>query len=320
MIAQVELALADQIMGLDGLNLADFAMEPKLDGWRFQVIIAADGVHSYTRQKKDATGKLPAVELELAEFQEDLDGTVLDCEAVYLDPSGRPDFHYTASCLGSGVEVCRAKQRREGYVSILAFDLLRLRGLDTRGMPWSERRDTLEALVEMLGCPHVRVTEVAEPSLEQHLAWTAQYGEGSMLKRKNAPYVGGRIWLKWKATWDADVVVMGSEPAKEGKFAGLIGAVRFGQYRDSKLVERGKCSGMTDAVRQQLTADLPVGAVMRITHNGILAAGGFRHPQFQEFRHPDDKAPEACTWDEPPKPTAIAAVSEPDGDLYDWEP
>ena len=53
---------------------------------------------------------------------------------------------------------------------------------------------------------------------------------------------------------------------------------------------------MTDQVRAQLTADLPVGAVMRITHNGVLAGDGFRHPQFAGFRHPDDKAAEACVW------------------------
>lgn len=319
MTAPFELSLCKSIDNLtdipaiclvDGVHdLGEWVMEPKLDGFRMQLLIEGGSVRCWTRSEKDASGKMVAAETALLDLAEALDGTVLDGEAVYVGDDGVCDFHWTASAMGSGKDVCVAKQRAEGkYVSFVAFDILQLRGLDVRHYSLGDRRTMLEAVVAQVGSDHVRITEQARPSAEQHRIFTEQYGEGSVVKSTRAPYTGGRskVNLKWKKVLDEDVVVLGSEEGK-GKFAGMVGAVVFGQKTDTPPAkhkctalcvagfhERGRCSGMTDDVRQQLTDNLPLGEVMVITHNGVLAAGGFRHPQFSHFR--DDKAAYQCEW------------------------
>lgn len=292
----MELSLCKSIDSLAGLAIEHHVMEPKLDGFRIQLAVTGGAVRCWTRSNKDASGKMVAAETALLDFADCLDGTVLDGEAVYVDDTGLCDFHLTASFMGSGTEVCVRKQRTSGkYVSFVAFDILACKGTDVRHLPLAERRMLLEKIVSTVDSDHVRITEQCVPSAEAHLRFTEQYGEGSVVKDVRAPYSGGRskASLKWKKVLDEDVVVMGMEEGK-GKFVGMVGAVVFGQYRDGVLVERGRCSGMTDTLRQQLTDDLPIGSVMVVTHNGVLAAGGFRHPQFSHFR--DDKSPEQCEW------------------------
>jgi ATP-dependent DNA ligase len=292
----LELSLCKSVTSLAGLALQHHVMEPKLDGIRIQLAIGDGRIQCWTRSNHDASGKMVAAEAALGDYLDALDGTVLDGEAVYIDESGAADFNFTARCMGSGKDVCVQKQRTaKQYVSFVVFDILALRGTDVRHMPLAERRTLIETLVAKVDSDHVRITEQAAPTAEQHRIFTEQYGEGSVIKDVRSPYTAGRskASLKWKKTLDEDVVVMGSEEGK-GKFRGMVGAVVFGQYRDGVLVERGRCSGMTDAVREELTANLPVGAVMVVTHNGVLAGGGFRHPQFSHFR--SDKLAEQCEW------------------------
>lgn len=274
-------------------------MEPKLDGFRLQVIIDPLGeIATYTRTNHVATGKMPAVETAMRELSEALAGTVLDGEAVYIDECGKADFNFTARVMGSGADVARTKQRvASKYVSFMAFDILWLQGRDVRGLPLKERRLLLERVVRAFESDHIVVTPQAPPSDAQHRFYTEAFGEGSVLKDLEAPYKAGRskAMLKWKKVDTEDVVVMGMEPGK-GKFAGQVGAVIFGQYKDGVLVERGQCSGMDDATRLRFTSDLPIGRVMEITHNGVLAGDKFRHPQFARLRDINDKRAEECTW------------------------
>lgn len=78
---------------------------------------------------------------------------------------------------------------------------------------------------------------------------------------------------------------------------GLIGAVKFGQYKDGVLVPRGRCSGMTMEQREMFTENQEefIGSVMSVQHMG-LTEDSLRHPQFVQLR--DDKRPEECegTW------------------------
>ncbi len=302
------LAFCKSIDNLAGIDLANHIMEPKLDGFRLQVVIEADGVRTYTRAEHVATGKLLAPETAMRELVEPLAGTVLDGEAVYLDEQGRADFNYTARVMGSGTEVAQQKQRQDGrYVSFIAFDILYLRGTDVRSLSLKERRVLLEKVVRAFDSDHVVCTPQAPPSEAQHRYYTELYGEGSVVKDLRSPYKAGRskAMLKWKRVQDEDVIVMGAEPGK-GKFRNQVGAVKFGQYGQppashectslcsGELHERGQCSGMDDATRLALTNNLPVGRVLVITHNGVLAGGGFRHPQWSHLRI--DKRPEECVW------------------------
>lgn len=292
----LELALCRSISDLSGINPSDYLMEPKLDGVRLQVLIAGGEVRLYTRTNHLATGKLPKVEEAITPNVHTLDGTVLDGEAVFFDEQDFPDFGFTAACLGSASRRASTRQRLTGkYLSYVAFDLLYVRRLDLRREPLVHRRQLLDMVVKVFDSNYIRLVETAIPSVEKHELFVSKYGEGSVVKKLSSPYRAGRsgYWLKWKKTLEEDVVVMGSEPGN-GRFAGQLGAIVFGQYKDGSVVERGRCSGMTDATRRELTEHLPVGTVMVISHNGILANGGFRHAQFRRFRN--DKRAQDCTW------------------------
>jgi bifunctional non-homologous end joining protein LigD len=303
----LELALCRSISDVSGINPSDYLMEPKLDGVRLQVVVADGDVRLYTRTNHSATGKLPKVEEAIKAGAGACEGTILDGEAVYFDEQDLPDFGFTAACLGSASGKAATRQRLTvKYLSYVAFDLLFLRGLDLRREPLTHRRQLLEMVVKIFDSKYIRLIEAATPSPEQHETFVSRYGEGSVVKKTSSPYRAGRTghWLKWKKVLEEDVVVIGSEPGN-GKFAGQIGAIVFGQYRNGSLIERGRCSGMNDATRLKLTEHLPLGAVMVISHNGILANGGFRHPQFRQFRN--DKRAEDCSWTLPKNSNSYAA-------------
>lgn len=272
-------------------------MEPKLDGFRLQIVIAGFKVKTYTRTFHSATGKLPAVETAMRELVAGLDGTVLDGEAVYIDGHGKADFNFTARVMGSHLGPAVSKQREHGYLSFMAFDILMVKGTDVRHLPFQDRRRLLEQTLRLFESDYIALTPQAPCSDAQHRFYTEMYGEGSVVKDLRAPYKAGRskAMLKWKKVQDEDVVIMGYVPGK-GKFANQVGAVVYGQIKDGQLKRRGQCSGMTDATRKALSENFSsyVNKVLVITHNGVLAGEGFRHPQWSHIRH--DKLKEECEW------------------------
>lgn len=288
-----------------------WVMEPKIDGWRIRMEIDSITweVKSFTRTDHDATGKLTRSEFEFknAVIRYNLGTTVLDGEAVWVNHRGEPDFSITASIMGSGLDISLAKQMQVdkiGRLKYIVFDVFMFDGRDMRGYSYDTRRAALMSLLahnDMF--INTQLIDVAEPSLLQHEENIAKWQEGSILKYRGAVYEGKRTkyWLKWKHAPDEDVVIMGFK-AGEGKYTGLIGAIQFGQQKQGpddgcwQLTERGFCSGMTDSERHWITGhqDELFGKVMTIKTFGVLAQGGFRHPQFLRFR--GDKDPMECDW------------------------
>ena len=273
-LTQCKTLLDDEFKRLPKVN---YAMEPKIDGWRIQADIDSDGVCLWTRTNHIATGKVPEAESKLQRAGD----MRLDGEMVYLDLEGRPDYNWTARCLGSGVEVCVDKQYEANkHLTYVVFDILRLGDQDLRRRPYMERRKLLE---EMPESDYVKIIPIAEPTLGQHLENLDRYEEGSVLKDLSAAYAGRRhkSWLKWKYQPTVDAKIIGFKMANPGKFAGLIGAVHF---RSQEGVE-GFCSGMDDETRVQLTnhREELIGTWIEIKHFGLLV-DGYRHPQFLRFR------------------------------------
>lgn len=267
-------------------------MEPKLDGIRLLAIID-DQVNLYTRSGKCQTGKLPAIEAELASLPA---GTVLDGEIVaFVETNGKrvQDWGKAQSVMGSAVKRAASLSDALTYV---AFDLLSYDGVDVRSLPLWKRRQALERVVET--SDRVEVIDQIEPTEENYDNLVLDGFEGAMVKRLNSRYASGargQGWFKLKATDEVDVVVMGFQAGRDG-FSGMIGAIIFGQYRDGKLEERGKCSGMVMKLRQAMT-DKPddyIGTPISVAHMGVMESGKFRHPQFKRLR--DDKPADECEW------------------------
>src|SRR5215469_1201917 len=264
------------------LDLTQYAMEPKVDGWRIQMEVTPEGCTAWTRTNHIATGKIPMAESALLEVSKSLQQSFrLDGEVVYLDANGDPDFNFTSRCMGSYTETCVDKQMEEQrYLSYVVFDILRVDNHDHRAKPYEIRRAILEGFVPEDG--YVHTLEACDPGLEQHGYNIEKFQEGSVLKLLNAPYAGKRhkSWLKLKETETEDVTIIGYKPG-QGKFKDLIGAITF---KASNGVV-GNCSGMDDDTRIYISdhKETLLGKVIEVKHYGLLV-DGYRHPQFVRFR------------------------------------
>lgn len=77
-----------------------------------------------------------------------------------------------------------------------------------------------------------------------------------------------------------------------------IGAVIFGVWKDGKLIEVGRTSGMDEETRQLLSENREeyLGQVIEVEAQGIInkETGSLQHPRFIQFR--PDKSSEMCTF------------------------
>jgi ATP-dependent DNA ligase len=257
-------------------------MEPKIDGWRMQMDVTPDHVTAWTRTQHDASGKMPKVEAQLKYLAHVGNTTFrLDGEAVYVDPQGRPDYNFTARCLGSGLDTCIDKQREENrWLTFFVFDILKEGDNDLRVQALHRRKTVMKEMLNYTG--NVELVLGNEPTYDQHEENFKTFLEGSVLKLVTAPYAGKRhkSWLKWKQIETLDVTVIGYKEG-QGKYKGLIGAIEF-RAPDGT---RGFCSGMDDDTRVNISdhRENYRGTIIEIKHYGRLV-DGFRHPQFLRFR------------------------------------
>lgn len=267
-------------------------LEPKYDGIRLLIHVAESGVYAYARSGKSKTGKLPAVEAELAEILPP--GSWVDGEAVAFNPDGTQDWGGAQSVLGSNAD--RVMDRSK--VRFVIFDILSHGGIDARALPLAKRRELLELIFEG-DHSHVTLSVQMEATDDAHEANLIAGFEGSMVKHLDAPYQSGRRSrnsLKLKAVDTVDAVVTGFKPAQPGSWidrAGLIGAIEFVHYVDGVAVE-GRCSGMTVPERQAITeaGDDMIDAVIEVSYMTRMPSGSLRHPQFKRVR--TDKTKEEC--------------------------
>jgi hypothetical protein len=168
-------------------------MEPKWDGWRWQVHMTGlrpeDRPRSVGgRNGKDHSGEVPEVDLALKVAQIP-EGTVLDGELVWEN-----------TLVGA-----RATKK----VMFVVFDVLRYKGGDTMKWPWRARRQILEDMFEET--EHLKRSLVS-PLDDQVLdEWIRLGMEGAVLKRIDAPYLPGSrrrdgfVKIKPQSTTEATV-------------------------------------------------------------------------------------------------------------------
>lgn len=259
-------------------------IEPKLDGWRILAHVHEDGATLYARSGNTYTDRLPHIVAELiVNFPA---GTWLDCEAVALSVVEGvmvDDWGNVQSVLTTlGPNSAAAKK-----VSLMVFDLLAHGGIDARKLPFVQRRELLASIFDGADFKSLRLVPQLEATDAAHDAYVAMGFEGSMVKALDAPYASGKRGAgqtKLKPQTTIDTVIMGFKPGENG-FAGMVGAVIFGQYVKATLTERGRCSGMSMKVRADMTKNPSkyLGKVMEVKHMGFMK-DGLRHPQFKRMR------------------------------------
>lgn len=293
---------------LEELKQKGYAIEPKLDGVRAIVSRDSDGVRVASRTGQDLTGKFPHI---IASFEE-IDAPqrfAVDGEIVIVDGEERfrdgwfplASFQKLAAVVQSNdVRAVQIQERHKA--EFFAFDVLEW-GKDLTRLPDFIRRDILESSI--LSARLLRDASSYVKVIPRWIEWTTQdvegfvEGEGFILKNRDAPYQKGKrpskTWVKYKFTETQDAVIMGFKPGT-GSFTDVVGSIRFGQYKEGQLVERGYCSGMDFSLRMKMTQDPDayIGRVIEVRNFGGSGETGYRHPQFIRLR--DDKAEKDCVW------------------------
>ncbi len=194
--------------------------EIKWDGMRILADVHAGGLRLTSRNENDATASFPEL-AALAAVHED---TLLDGEVVALD-AGLPSFAALAERMHVSDPGRAGALAATRPVTYLAFDVLRLYGVDLTSRPLDERRATLDRLA--LAGPHWQVPPTYEDGDVLHAATFEQGLEGIVSKRRASTYQPGRRspdWRKLPHRRSRSVVVGGwrLEVDSQGRLGALL--------------------------------------------------------------------------------------------------
>jgi bifunctional non-homologous end joining protein LigD len=172
---------------------AGWLHEPKLDGYRLQVVKEDRLVRLYSKGGYDWTKRLARVAQAMAGIP--CQSAVIDAELVFPSASGVPDFAGLRTALGAG---------RQDELAVFAFDLMHRDGDDLIGLPLTERRNRLERLLAQSDVPCLHLLRCFDDGAALFIAVQRHGLEGIVSKRKASAYRSGasRDWVKVKtATW-----------------------------------------------------------------------------------------------------------------------
>ena len=202
--------------------------EPKWDGYRALGYVRGGEATLLSRNGNDLTGRFSPIAKELPKALRSPDA-VVDGEVCALDEQGRPSFS-------------AMQQGKPGTPLVYEiFDLLEVDSESCVGLPLTERRARLEALIAPSASVQVSgAFEDGEALLE---AAREQGLEGVMAKRGASRYQEGRRgrdWLKVKTHHRQEFVICGwtkGQGRRERSFGSLVLGVRRGR----ELVWVGNC-------------------------------------------------------------------------------
>jgi bifunctional non-homologous end joining protein LigD len=258
-----------------------WAYEIKWDGVRAIAYSQPGALRLESRNLIDVTDRYP----ELARLNRALSshGAVLDGEIVAF-ADGRPSFEALQQRMGLTSRAQAARRAKDAPVTYVIFDLLWLDGHSLTELPYSERRERLDAL--RLHGPSWQTPEnvvghgkeLARASAERHL-------EGIIAKRLTSTYQPGArssAWIKIKTTASQELVIGGWTPGK-GSRSGGIGALLVGVHDpDGSLRYVGRVgSGLSEREIARLE---PILAAHELSRSPF--ASGPRPPRGARFTEP----------------------------------
>jgi DNA ligase 1 len=238
------------------VDLAEYAAEWKWDGIRVQLAHAGGDTRLYSRTGDDISGSFPDI-AEAFAHPAVLDGELLvRGEAQGADKHGGAAASFNALQQRLGRKNVSSKVQGQFPAFVRLYDMLFDGEKDMRGLPWSERRERLEAFASRLDPDRFDLSAVIDARdfghLEEIRGASREDGiEGMMLKRRDSPYVAGRkvgLWYKWKRDpLTADCVMMYAQRGS-GKRSSFYSDYTFGCWTaDGELLPVGKAYfGFTD--------------------------------------------------------------------------
>lgn len=239
-------------------NIADWVIEPKLDGIRGQLIVRDGERFVWSRGEDLLTDKFP----EFEGLEQLLpDGTVIDGEIIPYKEDRFLGFNEMQTRIGR--KNLTKKILSDVPVVMVCFDLLEWNRQDIRHVPFSERRKILSTFLGNMNEPSVLKLSASLPfngwdAVAAYRVDARQYHtEGVMLKRKDSVYETGRRrggWWKWKTTpMTIDGVLLYAQSG-HGRRANLYSDYTFAVWDgEGKLLPFAKAySGLTDKELQEM--------------------------------------------------------------------
>ena len=231
--------------------------EPKLDGVRCLALRSGEHLQLLSRKRLDE--KYP--ELVTAFRAQRCDSFAVDGEIVAFDGAVTS---FAKLQQRMQLEKPSEEIRRKVPVWFYAFDLMHLKGADTRQLPLRGRKTQLaEALTFK---DPLRFTEHRDTNGEAYFREACRRGwEGIIAKDGASTYVSGRSsdWLKFKCLNEQEFVIGGyTEPksTRVGFGALLVGFYDSGQLRFAGKVGTGYDTATLQSLRtrlDKLKADIP---------------------------------------------------------------
>src|SRR5262245_59560550 len=325
------LAHATEEPDLAALAPADFMAEWKWDGIRVQAVAGRDEGGGLVARLYSRTGE------EISRSFPDLLGALrlpcaIDGELLILREDRVQSFNVLQQRLNR--KAVTPKLIAEFPAHLRAYDLLVDGNEDLRELPFEERRKRLQTFVARHQHPRLDVSPLVPFTTWLELAAAradpasagagadADAVEGIMLKRRDAPYVPGRLkglWWKWKRDpFTVDAVLMYAQRGS-GKRSSYYSDYTFGMWTageaGDELVPVGKAYfGFTDAelleidrfVRRNTVERFgPVREVVHEREQGLVFEVAFeglqrstRHKSGLAMRFPRINR---LRWDKPPR-------------------
>lgn len=204
--------------------------EPKWDGFRMLIIRDGSDVTLWSRQRKSLTAAFP--EIVAAAGEQLPPGLILDGEAVIWS-KGRLSFDALQSRNGAS-RTSAARLARDMPASFVAFDVLAFAFVDTRPLPFDDRRTILESLAGGWR-PPLTISPMTEDR-DLAVSWIDDMAtagiEGVVVKGGATQYRGGqRDWAKVKRMDPLDVVVAAAIGPLQHPSELIVGVVVDGVLR-----------------------------------------------------------------------------------------
>jgi bifunctional non-homologous end joining protein LigD len=289
----------------------DWQHEVKWDGMRVLADVTASGLRLVSRSGRDVTVSFP----ELVSVTAGVKDALIDGEIIALR-AGVPSFAALADRMHVGDERRARELAQVQPVTVMAFDLLRLYGVDLIQRPLTERRNSLDRL--SLPDSTWRSSPIYDdgPAL---LAATLDQGlEGVVAKRRRSTYQPGRRspdWIKTAHRLHQSCVVGGWRPeiGSPEQIGGLLlgmpdgaGGLAFAGRVGSGISRAAgqdlkRLLGPLRQARSPFSTDLPrldaLGAlwcepvvVVEVRHLGWTTGDRLRQPVFRGVRGDLDPA------------------------------
>jgi bifunctional non-homologous end joining protein LigD len=220
-----------------------WGFEVKWDGYRALAYVRGGDCTLTSRNDKPLTERFPQIAKEIVKAVR-TPNAVLDGEVCALDEQGRASFS--------------EMQKGSSMLVYYAFDVLEVDGVPVIDLPFAERHERLQRLVDTRNRV-VRISEMFDDGEALIGAAREQQLEGIMAKRLDSRYLPGkrtRDWLKIKTHGREEFIVAGYTHGG-GRRAGTLGSLILATREGGGLRYVGNVgTGFTDKEIRSLMAKL----------------------------------------------------------------